>query len=87
MLKPHLPSKFHEKTKRYVTENWGIPFIVGFMILLFSSAVLLAGGLVSTAENTATFAYFALVIGVVLQLLSLSKIRRRKQGAALHGSG
>jgi len=57
------------------------------MILLFSSAVLLAGGLVSTAENTATFAYFALVIGVVLQLLSLSKIRRRKQGAALHGSG
>jgi hypothetical protein len=73
--------------KRYVNGNWGFPFIAGFMVLLFSAAVLLTvKDLASMAEPTATLAYIALVVGVVLQLVCSGR-NNQKKGAVFHGSG
>ena len=58
------------KVKRYVKENWGSPFIVGFIILLVVTAVSLVGGLDFLANDVAVYAYYLLVAGVVLQLIS-----------------
>jgi hypothetical protein len=68
------------KTKRYDSSNWGFPFIATFLILLSIAAVFLATSAyfastiakviisAGSAELIATFAYFALVIGVLFQL-------------------
>ena len=63
------------KVKGYVKENWGSPFIVGFMLLLIVAAVSLSAGFASLADNVAVYAYYALVAGVFLQLASFLKYR------------
>ncbi len=63
------------KVKGYVKENWGSPFIVGFMLLLVVAAVSLSAGLASSADTVAVYAYYALVAGVFLQLASFLKYR------------
>jgi hypothetical protein len=35
------PKRIREQTKRYVRENWGIPFIVAFITLLLVAAIFL----------------------------------------------
>jgi hypothetical protein len=71
---------------QYAKGNWSFPFVGGFIVLLFTAAVLLAAGWASVAEVSATCAYFSLVIGVVLQLICLGK-NRVKNGGVLPGSG
>jgi hypothetical protein len=66
-------------------ENWGFPFIAGFLLFLFSSAILLAVGLANLAEQIADFAYFSIVVGVVLQLICFSK-NIEKNGDIFDGS-
>ena len=63
------------KVKGYVKENWGSPFIVGFMLLLIAAAVSLSAGFSSLADTVAVYAYYALVAGVFLQLASFLKYR------------
>ena len=63
------------KVKGYVRENWGSPFIVGFMLLLVVAAVSLSAGFASLADTVAVYAYYALVAGVFLQLASFLKYR------------
>jgi hypothetical protein len=53
----------------YVRENWGAPFVVGFMALLTLAAVCLLMDFAVLANEVAVYAYFALVIGVLLQLI------------------
>ena len=68
--------QIRDRTKRFDRENWGSPLIAGFMLLLIAAAFLLATGstgLTPVAELTATLAYFALLIGVVLQLIFFRK--------------
>jgi hypothetical protein len=72
--------KMAAKLKRFSIENWGFPFILGFLVLLITSAVLLAAGPVdfaSVADLTAIFAYFSLLIGVILQIICFSKNRKK----------
>jgi hypothetical protein len=76
--------KIQVLTHSYLMENWGFPFIAGFLILLFSSAILLAASM-DYAEQIANFAYFSLVVGVVLQLICFSK-NRKKNGDVFDGS-
>ena len=67
----------------YVRENWGAPFIVGFMGLLLTAVALLIVGLSWPAELVGDFAYFSLVFGVVLQLVCFcrgSKVRNSGSG-------
>ena len=63
------------KVKGYVKKNWGSPFVVGFMLLLIAAAAYLSAGLSNLANNTAVYAYYALVAGVFLQLASFLKYR------------
>ena len=56
------------KAKGYLKENWGSPFIVGFILLLIVAAVFLSAGFSSLADNVAVYAFYALVVGVVLQI-------------------
>ncbi len=70
-------NKFIVKVKGYVKENWGSPFIVGFMLLLLSAAVSLSSGLSYLADAIAVYAYYALVAGVILQLACFLKYRKK----------
>lgn len=70
-------SKIMIKVKGYVKENWGSPFIVGFMLLLISAAVSLSAGLSSLADAIAVYVYYALVVGVVLQLACFLRYRKK----------
>ncbi len=72
--------KVTNKVKDYVKENWGSPFIVGFMLLLIVAAVSLSVGLSSLANTVATYAYYALVAGVILQFASFIKYRKKSGG-------
>lgn len=60
-------------TMRYVGENWGAPFVITFVVLLISSAVLLSLGSSGSANSIAVYAFYALVLGVVLQIASYLK--------------
>jgi len=62
--------------KEYFRGNWGAPFIVVFMVLLVVAAVFLGLGLEFLAERLAEFAYYFLVVGVVLQLVVVIKEER-----------
>ena len=61
------------RVKGYVRENWGTPFILGFMLLLMIAAGSLAMGLDVLANEVAVYAYYALVAGIVLQLICFVK--------------
>jgi hypothetical protein len=67
--------QFKYKVKGYIKVNWGAPFIVAFMLLLMVAAVSLSLSLSSLADAVAVYAYYALVIGVVLQLVCFLKYR------------
>ena len=66
------------RVKDYVKENWGAPFVVGFMALLIVAAVSLSMGYVVLADEVAVYAYYALVVGVALQLACFLKYRERE---------
>jgi hypothetical protein len=55
------------QVKGYLRENWGAPFIVGFMLLLMTVAASLSMGLATLADEVAVCAFIALVVGVILQ--------------------
>jgi heme/copper-type cytochrome/quinol oxidase subunit 4 len=65
------------RVKGYVRKNWGAPFIVGFILLLVVAAVSLSMGLSASADEVALYAYYALVAGVVLQLVCFLKFREK----------
>lgn len=62
--------QFLPRIKRYLRENPGASFIIGFQILLLVCAGLLILGNSVWAEEVAAVAYFSMVIGVILQLMS-----------------
>jgi len=74
-----------DRIKGYVRENWGAPFISGFMGLLISTAALMVTSSESLANELAMYAYFALVVGVVLQLVCFLKYNK-KSGEKNNGS-
>jgi hypothetical protein len=71
--------RVQSKAKGYVKENWGSPFILAFMLLLLGAAISLSIGLQYTADSIAVYAFYALVIGVVLQLASFLKYRQKNE--------
>jgi asparagine N-glycosylation enzyme membrane subunit Stt3 len=69
-IKQYLP-----RIKNYFRRNPEALFIVGFQVLLLVCAGLLISGYSFWAEGVAVVAYFSLVIGVVLQLISFLRHR------------
>ena len=63
--------------REYVRENWGAPFITGFMVLLLIAAASIVTGLEPLANELANYAYYALVVGVALQLVCFLKYNKR----------
>jgi heme/copper-type cytochrome/quinol oxidase subunit 4 len=59
--------------KRYFRENWGAPSVLVFMVLLMVAALCLVAGLVWWANEVAIYSYYALVVGVILQLACFLK--------------
>ena len=74
-------NKITIKTKTYVKENWGSPFIACFILLLVVTAVSSSAGLSSMADTVAVYSYYALVVGVILQLACFLKYCKRIDGA------
>jgi hypothetical protein len=70
--------KIRRRWINYLTENWGAPFIIAFMILLTVSAGMLTSGNEAVANEVAIYAYYSLVVGVVLQLAAFIRDERRK---------
>jgi hypothetical protein len=71
------------KVKGYVKENWGSPFIAGFMFLLIVAAFSLSVGWSSLADTIAVYAFYVLVGGVVLQLVCFLKYPHKDEGEAI----
>ena len=57
----------------YFRENWGAPFIIGFMALLLVSATGLSLSQKGLANDIAIYAFYLLVVGVILQIVSYAK--------------
>jgi hypothetical protein len=53
----------------YLKENCGGPFILCFILFLIVAALFLAKGVEPVANEIATYAFYFLVAGVVLQLI------------------
>jgi hypothetical protein len=70
-------SNFQTKFSDYFKQNWGSPFIVAFILLLLTAAVLLSAGSANWAEEVALYAYYTLVAGVVLQIVCFVKYRKK----------
>ena len=70
---PRMVSRIRPTIMRYVGENWGAPFVITFIALLISSAVLLSLGNSGGANSVAVYSFYALVVGVVLQIVSYVK--------------
>jgi uncharacterized membrane protein len=66
------------RVKEYVKENWGAPFIAGFMVLLTASAFALSLGFDVLANEVAIYSYCALVAGVIFQFICYLKCNKRK---------
>lgn len=58
-------------------ENWGAPFIIAFMLLLAVAAASLSMRLVGFADEVAVYAYYALLVGIILQLVCFLKYDKR----------
>jgi hypothetical protein len=69
-------TKMFHRFKDYIIKNWGSPFIVGFMALLIGSAVYSPMGL-SLADPLSVYAFYALAVGVVLQLACFLKYEQK----------
>jgi len=76
ILKIIVGKKSYKIDLTYFMENWGAPFIITFMILLSSAAIYLTMGNESLANKLAEYAYYALVVGVILQLAAYIKINK-----------
>ena len=65
-----------------VKENWGSPYIVGFM-LLFVAAFSLSTGFAFLTDAVAVYAYYEVVAGVFLQLASFLRYLKKGGGVAV----
>ena len=62
----------------YFKTNWGSPFVIAFQALQVSAVGYLAVGAKSVANELADYAYYSLVAGVILQLISYIKCEKHE---------
>jgi hypothetical protein len=64
--------------KKYFSANPGALFIVAFQILLVSAAILLVGGNSGRANEVSVYAFYALAIGVAIQVGVVVREERKR---------
>lgn len=79
----HSVKRFIPKVRRYLRENPGAGFVLGFQILLLACAGLLLIGNSMLANEVGIYAYYLLVIGVILQLISF--LRHKEESVRKSG--
>jgi hypothetical protein len=62
-----------QKLLRYFRRKWGAPFVLAFMLLISTAAVESTLANARAANDIATYAFYSLAIGVVLQIASYSR--------------
>lgn len=72
-------SELWRRTKQYLLENWGAPFILVFIVLLTVSAIYLNFGDSSIADRVALYAFYAFGLGIVLQIASYVRYGRSER--------
>jgi hypothetical protein len=65
------------KIIRFFRENCGSPFIVAFVLLLLFAAISLSVGSSTMVNDVAVYAYYALIVGFILQLVCFLKDRKK----------
>jgi len=74
--------------KRYFRANPGSMFILAFQILLISAVVLLESSNASFANEIAGYAFYALVIGLAIQVgIAVREERKRSHSSNNNRSG
>ena len=72
------PSLRDLQLRRYSSLNWGLPFVILFIVLLLISAATLSLGYQGFAIDVADYAFYSLVLGVFLQIASYVKHNEEK---------
>ena len=65
--------KHKSRIVSYLKKNPGALFIISFQIMLVTCAILMASGNETAANELAIYAFYALVIGVILQFAAFLK--------------
>lgn len=71
--------QLRQRIKRYLRENFGVPFVAGFQVLLLVCAGLLVYGNSGLANEVAVCAYYSLVAGIVLQLICFVRYGKKQK--------
>ncbi len=70
-----------DRLRNYFRSNPGASFIVAFQVLLASAAVLFVFGNPSVTNEVAIYAFYALVVGVAIQIVLVIREERRRTRA------
>ena len=70
--------KLTNRTFKFIGSNLGAPFIVIFLIMLITAGVGLPLGKVMLANQLAFYSFFALIAGILLQVISYLKGNRQR---------
>lgn len=68
----------HHRARAYVRENLGAPFIIAFIVLLAAAAIMSSLNYSHYANLFSEYAYFSILIGVILQVVSLKAGKRNR---------
>jgi hypothetical protein len=75
-----MTKKFRIKLSRQrLKSDWGAYFIVSFIIILAIAISFYISNSTQLAESIANYAYYALVIGVVLEILGFARDRHKER--------
>jgi len=62
--------------------NPGSPFIAAFIVSLLSTAVLLVSSRAGEANNVANYAFYSLIVGILVQIGVVVREERKRTRAA-----
>jgi hypothetical protein len=69
-------------SRKRLRSDWGAYFIVSFIIILSIAIAFYISNSTQIAESIANYAYYALVIGVVLKIVGFARTRRKERSFA-----
>jgi hypothetical protein len=75
--------KIFSNISDYIKLNWGIPFLITFCVLLIGAGFSIASNISILSDWLSEFAFYALVIGVILQIICSLKFSKHSQVEAV----